>query len=235
MKPKVAILGNWNEYYEPHFTLNACLMDFKEIIEVEWIATELLLHHAAALLSSFSGIIAGSGPYKSKEGVINGIRYARENNIAFLGTCSGFGYAVLEFGQWVFNLPAVYHPHEGIELTAGETFLEPLQFCSKEMHTISFTPVSGTQTAHLYNVAAMVNEQSHCNYGVNRKMIDAFEKMGLVVAGKDQEGETKIMEYNRNNFFIIMLFLPQLKQGIGLMHPLISAFVNAATSLTINN
>jgi CTP synthase (UTP-ammonia lyase) len=228
-KYKVAILGNMNADYEPHYTMNKCFMDFRETVDFnfEWVPTEALEDNAASILENYQGIVAGSGPYKSKAGVINGIRYARKNNIPFLGTCSGFGYAVLEFGQSIFNIDIVYHPYEKADLSPGETFLQQLIHCSTGMHTISFNPVEGTLTETTYNHAAIICEESHCVYGVNREMIDAFANEGLIVSGMDDEGEPKIMEYNRNDFFVITLFLPQLKSDRQNPHPLLSAFFKA--------
>ncbi len=227
MKSKIAILGNLNSQYEPHYRMNACLDAVDEQFDYEWVPTEMLINQADIILKNFQGIIAGSGPYNSKTGIINGIGYARENDVPFLGTCSGFGYAVLEFGQAIFNLDEVYHPYEATNLAPNETFLQTLEFCSPDMHTISFHPVEQTLTGKIYGDADVVHEQSHCYYGIRNEMIDVFGKNGLIVSGRDKGGEPKIMEYNKNGFFIITLFLPQLKPGLIRPHPLLSAFFNA--------
>ncbi|HEY4326933.1 MAG TPA: hypothetical protein VGN20_23305 [Mucilaginibacter sp.] len=228
-KTKVAILGNLNEAYEPHYMMNKSFSDFQEKLDFsfEWIRTEILAANEVDILKGFSGIIAGSGPYKSKEGVINGIRFARKNNIPFFGTCSGFGYAVLEFGQDIFNLTTVYHPYETNELQPNEIFLQTLNLCGVGMHTISFKPVKGTLTARIYNNEPVVKEESHCMYGVSEKIIDVFENEGLIVSAVDEEGEPKIMEYKPNDFFVITLFYPQMRSDIQNPHPLLSAFFEA--------
>jgi CTP synthase (UTP-ammonia lyase) len=204
--------------------MNAYFNDLANRFEYEWVATEMLVGDAQSVLQKYQGIIAGSGPYKSKEGVIIGIRYARENNIPFLGTCSGFGYAVLEFGQSTFQLEQVHHPYEGIEMPPGETFLAPLGFCCPEMHTISFKAEAGTLTGRIYGEGAVVYETSHCYYGIKKEMVAVFDKNGFIVSGRDDDGEPKIMEYTKNDFFIITLFLPQLKAGLAEPHPLLAAF-----------
>jgi CTP synthase (UTP-ammonia lyase) len=235
-KFKIGILGNRNETYPPHYRMDEALNDLRDTFDfsVEWIPTETLEVEVTAVLKSCQGIIAGSGPYQSKTGVINGIRYTRENNIPFLGTCSGFGYAVLEFGQRLFRLQQVHHPYEGIELKSDESFLQPLKFCSAEMHTIAFTPVTGTLTDRLYQQADNVEEESHCTYGVNLQMMNAFEKAGLTVGAYDRENEPKMMEYRPNDFFIITLFLPQLKSLPQRPHPLLLAFLTAASVIRPN-
>jgi CTP synthase (UTP-ammonia lyase) len=234
-KFKIGILGNLKETYQPHYQMNTAFSDLQDTFDFsfDWIPTESLINNAPDILNVYHGIVAGSGPYQSKEGVINGIRYARQNNIPFLGTCSGFGYAVLEFGQSLFQLPTVHHPYEDVELKADEIFLQPLSFCGTGMHTINFRPVAGTLTDKIYDHAALVYEESHCTYGVNTQMTRAFEKEGLLAAGTDEENEPKIMEYNRNNFFIITLFLPQLKHDLQKPHPLILAFLEASCKLDV--
>src|ERR1700753_1965944 len=132
MKNRIAILGNLNPQYEPHYSMNAFFDSQQHAFDYDWVPTEMLTDDAGSILKKYQGIIAGSGPYQCKEGVINGIRYARENNIPFLGTCSGFGYAALEFGQSLFKLDQIYHPYENPDLPPNETFLQQLAFCSRE-------------------------------------------------------------------------------------------------------
>ncbi|HEY9001660.1 MAG TPA: hypothetical protein VIM89_09935 [Mucilaginibacter sp.] len=226
---RVAILGNPNENYGPHRRMNDCFREFQTKLDFtfEWILTENLIENPGRVLSGFQGIIAGSGPYLSKEGVINGINYTRTHNIPFLGTCSGFGYAVLEFGQSLFKLNTVHHPYEDVELSMNETFLQPLNNCSTGMRTISFEPVKGSLTAAVYKNASVIQEESHCTYGISTHMAPLFAEAGLITSGCDDEKEAKIMEYKNNDFFIITLFLPQFRSSVESPHPLLSSFFQA--------
>jgi CTP synthase (UTP-ammonia lyase) len=226
----IGILGDVNETYEPHYVMTRVFRDMQQhiLFQFQWIPTESLIHDAPQTLHPFQGIVAGSGPYRSKEGVINGIRYARQNNIPFLGSCSGFGYALLEFGQSVFDLETVRHLNEGIPLAPNETFLQPLNFCSMENHSICFKTCPGTFTSLVYGDGEPICEVTHCSYGVHRDMIPVFASAGLVVSAQDEEGEPKIMEYNRNDYFVIVLFLPQLQSTPEHPHPLIAGFLKAA-------
>lgn len=230
---KIAILGNRNESYLPHYALDDCLAGFKNFdLTVTWIPTENLERGGDALLA-YDGVIAGSGPYKSKIGILNGIRFAREDNIPFLGTCSGFQYAILEFAQSLYKLKSVYHPEEAVALPSTEVFLQQLNVCGIGMHTIIFEPVKQTLTNDVYGNSIKVSEESHCSYGINRDQIGQFEESGLIVSGFDDEGEPKIMEYIKNDFFIITLFLPQLKDLAGMPHPLIDAFLKNAAKKSV--
>ena len=232
----IGILGDFKETYEPHFAMTKVLRDMQQHIpfQYQWIPTESLIQDAPERLNPFQGIVAGSGPYRSKEGVINGIRYARENNIPFLGSCSGFGYAVLEFGQSIFQLETVRHVSEGIPLAPNEAFLQTLNYCSMENHFTHFKACPGTLTSHVYGHGESISELTHCSYGVHHHMIPIFAREGLIVSAQDEEEEPKIMEYNRNDYFIIVLFLPQLQSPPDHPHPLIAAFVKAAGHNSVN-
>ena len=229
-KFNIGILGNFDEKYLPHYKMNSCFTELQDTFNFtfDWIPTEKLEEFNDGILDSFNGIIAGSGPYKSKDGVINGIKYARENNLPFLGTCSGFGYAVLEFGKALFQLKTVHHPIEGIQTNDNEIFLQPLNSCGLDMYPITFTPVSGTLTALAYSKTPKISELSHCHYGISLKMIEHFKSAGLLVAGYDEIGEPKIMEYTKNTFFVIALFYPQLNSNRKNPHPLLESFLQAA-------
>ena len=228
-KFKVAILGNLNESYLPHYTMNTVFSDFQQSFpfEFKWVPTESLTENVADKLNTYSGIVAGSGPYTSKDGVINGIRHARLNNIPFFGTCSGFGYAVLECAQSFFNLADVQHPHDN-NLPENEVFLQQLNVCGIGMHSIGFNPVKETLASIIYNNQELVHEESHCMYGVSYNMIEKFKDHGLIVSGTDSDGEPKILEYAKNDFFVITLFLPQLKSTLANPHPLILMFLQSA-------
>lgn len=227
---KIAILADFKPGYRPHMAMHECFEGLQDSFgfAFEWLPTELLANRADTILSNYNGIIAGSGPYQSKQGIINGIRYARLNNIPFMGTCSGFGYAVLEFGQWFFGLSDVFHPYEYPGLPPGQTFLQPLNSCPTEMVPISFTPVTGTLAADIYKNRTQVQELSHCVYGVNAAMIPDFTAAGFFPSGMDRDNETKIIEYRPNDFFIITLFLPQLNPDGNEPNQLIGRFLHAA-------
>ena len=91
-----------------------------------------------------------------------------------------------------------------------------------------FKSCPGTLTSRVYNHGETISEVTHCSNGVHRNMIPIFAQEGLVVSAQDEDGEPKIMEYTRNDYFVIVLFLPQLQSAPDHPHPLIAAFVNAA-------
>lgn len=225
----IGILGNYNPDYFPHKRMGECLNEFRTHFNLnyEWVATESLLEPHFPGLGHFHGIISGSGPYKSKEGVIEGIRFARKNNIPFMGTCSGFSYAIMEFGQDLLNIPEVKHPYNQEDISEYELLLAPLNHCETGVHSIYFKPQFGTHISRIYGMDK-VEEQSHCTYGIHPSKIETFKKLGFIASGADEQGEPKIMEYSPNDFHIVTLFLPQVKSNPENPHPLIFSFLKAA-------
>lgn len=226
----IALLGDYNPVYEPHSKAVEALRGGQLTFQFsfDWIATGRLEERADLALAGYSGIWAGSGPYASKTGVLNGIRYARQNNIPFIGTCSGFGYAVLELGQHLFNLASVNHPQEGVAISAEHLFLEKLTACGLGWQDITLSTVPGTLTQQIYRAANPINERSHCSYGLHPAQADLFAQNGLIVSARDETGEVKMLEYSPNDLFLAMLFYPQLNHTTDRPHPILQAFMQKA-------
>ncbi len=63
-----------------------------------------------ASLAEFAGLWCVPGmPYRSADGVLQAIRYARETRTPFLGTTAGFQYALIEYARNVMGLTAAEH------------------------------------------------------------------------------------------------------------------------------
>ena len=107
---RIGILGDFNPEFRSHHATNDALQHAarKLGIEVqsEWIPTPSLIKpEAEKKLESFDGFWASPGsPYKSLEGMLKGIQFARVRDWPFLGTCGGFQYAFIEFARNVLNI-----------------------------------------------------------------------------------------------------------------------------------
>jgi len=77
-------------------------------VEHEWIPTEEI--HAASRVSDFDGLwCVPASPYRSMEGALRAIRFAREAGLPFLGTCGGFQHAILEYARHVLGWADAEH------------------------------------------------------------------------------------------------------------------------------
>ncbi len=228
--PRIALLGDYRPGYAPHEQAMTSLAHFRPAYSVsfDWVPTAQLEVDAASVLTGYAGIWAGSGPYQSKTGILNGIQFAREQNRPFLGTCSGFGYTVLEFALSQFGLTEVYHPTEGLALLPEQLFLHPLAVCGIGTHEIEFCVRPGTQAHRIYSTEESIREYSNCSYGVHPDQIERLARFGLCVGADDETGEVKLLEYVHNDLFLAMLFYPQLNSPAHSPHPILTAFVQAS-------
>ena len=108
---RIEILGDFNADFRSHHTTNDSLQHaahkLKLEVESEWVPTlSLTAAEGQKKLESFDGLWASPGsPYKSFDGMLKGIEFARRRDWPFLGTCGGFQYTFLEFARNVLNIP----------------------------------------------------------------------------------------------------------------------------------
>ena len=226
----IALIGDYRAGYLPHEQARvemATLAD-RYPLRADWIPTESLAYNAEAVLAGYAGVWAGSGPYLNKAGILNGIQYARQRNLPFLATCSGFGYTVLEFARSQFGMADVYHLKEGLDLPAEQQFLHPLAVCGIGTQAVSFRTLPGTRTHDLYQTNDPITEWSNCSYGIHPDQVARFAELGLQVAALDDAGEVKVVELAQHDLFLAVLFYPQLNPVQP--HPILWAFVEAAVA-----
>ena len=107
---RIGILGDFNPEFRSHHATNDALqhaarkMTIK--VESEWLPTPTLTSaDAEKKLETFDGLWASPGsPYKSFDGMLKGIEFARRRDWPFLGTCAGFQYAFIEFARNVLHI-----------------------------------------------------------------------------------------------------------------------------------
>src|SRR5689334_15701930 len=107
---RIGILGDFNTEFRSHHATNDSIQHaarkLKLEVESEWLPTTSLLEPSAEKkLESFDGLWASAGsPYKSFDGMLRGIQFARTRDWPFLGTCGGFQYTLIECARNVIGL-----------------------------------------------------------------------------------------------------------------------------------
>src|SRR6202790_3757913 len=107
---RIGILGDFNPEFRSHHATNDSLQHAARKLQLKvesaWLATPSLLEPGAiATLDSFDGLWASPGsPFKSFDGMLKGIEFARRRDWPFLGTCAGFQYALIEFARNVLGI-----------------------------------------------------------------------------------------------------------------------------------
>jgi CTP synthase (UTP-ammonia lyase) len=104
---RIALVGDENDAYPSHRELNAVRSMLGDDVVAEWVATD----GAQVMdLSGFDGIwLVPGSPYADDAAAYEAVRWAREHDVPFLGTCGGLQYAVIEYLRNVLGLPKASH------------------------------------------------------------------------------------------------------------------------------
>jgi len=187
------------------------------------------------ILREFDGIIVPGGfGQRGVEGKIEVIRYARENNVPFLGICFGFQLTVIEYARNVVGLKDAHStevdpntPHPVIDLMEEQKRIEKYGGTMR-LGGQKIIIKEGTLAYRLYGTKEIVERHRH-RYEVNSKYIDLLESHGLIFSGTDESGERmEILELPNRAYFIASQFHPEFKSRPMKPAPLFYGLVKAA-------
>ncbi|CAM4316656.1 CTP synthase C-terminal region-related (seleno)protein [Paenibacillus tarimensis] len=207
----VGLIGDYDEGVVAHIAIPQAIQlaadDIGTEINYEWVPTSSLEHDFGQKLSKYQALwVVPASPYRSMQGASNGIQYAREHQIPFLGTCGGFQHMIIEFARNVLGLTEADHAEENP--SASLILVAPL-LCSVSEKTHTFQLTSGSKVIDIYRADEIIEQYGICNYGLNSDFSPMLERAGLRIAGVDLEGEVRIMELDEHPFFIGTLFQPE--------------------------
>jgi len=219
---KIALIGDYNEEVPAH---RAIPLSFELAnsanINYEWIHTDQIDISQLSLYSGFWCVPAS--PYVNMENVLDVIKYARTNDIPFLGTCGGYQHAALEYARNALG----YKEADNAEVnTDAEMPLISALACKLYETKNSVNLVLGSFIQSIYS-DSQVNEEYFCGYGVNAKYLSIFEESDLSFSGFDKAGDPRALEIKNHKFFVGTAFQPERLAFSGQVHLLIHAFLKA--------
>ncbi len=223
---RIALIGDYNPEVTAHQAIPKAIALAADggDVKTEWLDTESALN---ANLDGYAGFwCVPASPYRSMDGALRVIRYARENQRPFLGTCGGCQHAVLEFARSVLNISAAGHKES--DPGTSEPVITNLSCALIEADEVLQT-IPGTRLHEIYG-SDSINETYRCSYGLNESYLPRIEQAGLRVGVRGPNGESRAVELAGHPFFLGTLYQPERSALKGDKHPLISAFVAAASS-----
>jgi CTP synthase (UTP-ammonia lyase) len=196
-------------------------------VETQWLPTAALPPAIDEELGLYDALWCGpAGPYENMDGALRAIRYARENRVPFLGTCAGFQHAAIEYARNVLGLVDADHAESNPQ--APVAVIAPLSNpWIERTGAVVLDPAS--RAASFYR-RTEVAERYRCNFGLNPEYLPSLHSGGLRVAGVDEEGTTAVLECRDHPFFVATLFMPEWQSRARQPHPLITAYLRAATT-----
>ncbi len=202
--------------------------------------------HIGSLLDGARGIIVpiGWGP-RGVEGKIAAIKYARENQIPYLGLCYGMQLAVVEYGRHVLNLtdahteecaPDTKHPvihlipsqkEKMARRAYGGTMRLGNWDCKVKEGTLAF---ESYQSVNSFKKDHIVGERHRHRYEFNDEYAKRMEEKGLIISGRSVvENLVEIIELPKSQhpFFLGTQFHPEYKSRPLSPHPLFLSYIGA--------
>ncbi|MHA3736587.1 CTP synthase C-terminal region-related (seleno)protein [Pseudomonas sp. Eth.TT006] len=222
----IALIGDYDPQVTAHQAIPVALglvaEHLGQTVQFDWLATDQI--HVDTPLESYDGFwCVPASPYKSEAGALRAIRFAREQQRPFLGTCGGFQHAVLEFSRNVLGWADAEHGETSPD--SPRAVLTPLS-CSLVEAVDSIHLVEGSLIAKAYETSE-IREGYRCRFGVNPQFEGELLTHQLHAVGHDSAGDLRAIELRDHVFFVATLFQPERVALKGQVPPLVRAFVAA--------
>jgi CTP synthase len=239
-KVKIALVGKYAGLADSYVSMSEALRHGGAACEtkvcIDYLEAEKFEQNPKEVetLRGYDGVFVpyGFGP-RGTEGKIMAIKFARENNIPFLGICYGFQLAVIEFARHVCGLENASSteinpnsPHPVIDLMPEQRGIEYKGATMRlGAHKIVIKP--NTMAYTLYKSEGIQERHRH-RFEVNLDYIETLEKNGLVFSGKSVDGRRmEILELPNHFFFFASQFHGEFKSRPGRPDPEYYGFVKA--------
>lgn len=227
MTTRIGLVGDYDADVPAHQAIPRALALAESALgaplEFRWLPTETIARNAA--LAPFDALwCVPASPYRSMDGALRAIRFAREHARPFLGTCGGFQHAVVEYARNVLGWADAEHAETAPG--AARAVIAPLACALVEAsETVRLVP--GSRIAAAYG-GTQAHEGYHCRYGLNPEFRAALLRGPLRATAFDAAGDVRAIELDDHPFFVATLFQPERAALRGEVPPPVLAFARAA-------
>ena len=235
----VAIVGKYVQLEDSYLSVIESLKhggfanDIK--VKIDLIDSESITNkNVNKILSKYDGIIVPGGfGTRGTEGKLETIKYARENDVPFLGICLGMQMAVIEFARNVANLEDANS--EELDKNCKNPVIHIMED-QKDIHKKGGTMRLGAYPCVLKEGSLAekiygkkeISERHRHRYEFNNYYKKTLENKGLICSGISPDGSlVEIVENPSCKFFIAGQFHPELKSRPDRPAPLFVKFVEA--------
>lgn len=246
----IGMVGKYVDLTESYKSLSEALkhagIQTRTHVDIEYIDSEALEKEGPEkLLARMDAILVPGGFGKrGVEGKILAAKYARENNVPYLGICLGMQIALIEYARHVANMananstefdantayPVVALVTEWVNQSGEKEIRDEQSDVGGTMRlggqACKLAPNSRVQK--IYGKDEVIERHRH-RYEVNNNLLPAIEKAGLVVSGRSTgENLVELIELPDHPWFVACQFHPEFTSSPRDGHPLFVDFIRAA-------
>ena len=245
----IGMVGKYTELPDAYKSVNEALkhagLKNRLSVHIKYIDSQDVETKGTDVLKGVDGILVPGGfGYRGVEGKILTAKYARENNVPYLGICLGMQIALIEYARNVAGLEKANssefdrnceQPVVGLitEWQDAEGHIETrddnsdlggtMRLGAQQCHLIE-----GSKARALYGKETIGERHRH-RYEVNNNLLPQIEKAGLKVTGLSADRKlVEIIEVPNHPWFVACQFHPEFTSTPRDGHPLFEGFVKAA-------
>jgi CTP synthase len=242
---KIAVVGKYVTFHDAYISVRESLkhaaLKNHAALEIIWVdSASIETDKNLNLLAQADGIVVPGGfGSRGIEGKIKSARFARENEVPYLGLCLGMQLMVVEFARYVFKNEKA----NSTEFAPNNPF--PVIDLLPEQHHIS--NMGGTMRLGLYpcclqpgSIAArvyqksLVQERHRHRYEFNNHYRQDLESRGMIFSGLSPDGKlVEIAEIKGHPFMLGTQFHPEFLSWPNHPHPLFNELIHIILSKKI--
>ena len=243
---EIALIGKYVELKDSYISIAESLIhagaENKTRVNIHWIhSSEMEGENIKQQLSKMDGIIVAPGfGSRAVEGKISAVKFARENQVPFLGICLGMQCAVIEFARNVIGFKEAH----STEINSDTSYpVISMMEEQKELKNLGGTMRLGAYDCHVEKDSLLhkiyendvISERHRHRYEFNNKYMKDFEENGVVFSGKNKANNLmETIEIPDHPWFIGVQYHPEYKSRVVNPHPLFISFVKAALTHQTN-
>ncbi len=245
----IAMVGKYMELTEAYKSLSESLIHAgihtRTKVNVHYVDSEQVEQQGTDCIKDMDAILVPGGfGERGVEGMIETARFARENNIPYLGICLGMQVAVIEYARHKAGLPGAYSTE--FDLNTKDPVIGLITEWQKADGTVEQrdqdSDLGGTMRLGGYSCQLKAGSLAHKIYGAdeiverhrhryefNNNYMEALEKAGLVFSGMSKDQSlAEMIEIPEHQWFVACQFHPEFTSTPRHGHPLFEGFISAA-------
>ncbi len=243
----IAMVGKYVDLRDSYISLSEALLHggihTRTRVNIHYIESQDIEDKGIDSLHGMDGIVVPGGfGNRGIEGKVAAVRYARENNVPYLGICLGMQVAIIEAGRNLAGLDGAHStefvrgtPHPVVALiTEWETEAGERERRSEEsdfggtmrLGAQKVDLVEGSLAATVYGKEKIYERHRH-RYEVNNNYRDTLENAGIRFSGLSVDDLVEMIEIPGHPWFIASQFHPEFTSNPRDGHPLFTGFIMA--------